>query len=140
MDEASIITGDMDFYPLFDALVQTRVRTHLYYDPVATSLDLVYVADTSTPINVLTFSGWLKEEYRKTALFEAFAGAPPEDNFAEEGVGTYKDARFVIGRDKITGQYIAHSEAESRWVRAKSKFTVLSYFYRDPITRPEIQD
>src|SRR4051794_29421921 len=63
MDISTIIASDLDFYPLFDALIHTRVRTHLYYDPDTTSPELLDVADITTPITAGTLIGWVKQEF-----------------------------------------------------------------------------
>lgn len=59
MDEATFILSDLDFYPLLNALVQTRVKTSLIYDPTKTSEDLIHCADIATPLSGQMVLDWL---------------------------------------------------------------------------------
>lgn len=51
VDEISIITSDLDFYPVFEALAETKARGVLFYDPDRTSKELIYSADVAEPLN-----------------------------------------------------------------------------------------
>jgi uncharacterized LabA/DUF88 family protein len=62
IDDAWFILSDLDFYPIFDALVQTRVKSHLYYDPRKTPKDLIYAADVSVAVNAGMLNPWLRDD------------------------------------------------------------------------------
>ncbi|MGG7568414.1 NYN domain-containing protein [Rhodovulum sp. DZ06] len=51
IDGAQIFTSDMDFFPLLEALQNSKTRTALYYDPDRTNPDLISVADVSIPLS-----------------------------------------------------------------------------------------
>jgi uncharacterized LabA/DUF88 family protein len=47
MDVAKIYVSDLDFLPLLEALVRTRVKTRLYCDPYKSPVELRHAADQS---------------------------------------------------------------------------------------------
>lgn len=48
---ARIFASDLDFFPLLDALTNTKVRSELYYGPTRTPSELIEAADFAEPIN-----------------------------------------------------------------------------------------
>ncbi|MCK4653246.1 MAG: NYN domain-containing protein [Candidatus Cloacimonetes bacterium] len=51
MQQASLLTGDSDFIPLLEALIQQGMYVTLLYSPKYTSKDLIYKADNKGIIN-----------------------------------------------------------------------------------------
>jgi uncharacterized LabA/DUF88 family protein len=76
IDGACFMLSDLDFYPLFDALIQTRVKSTLYYDPHKTSKDLIYAADVAEAVNAATLNLWLRDDLRLQASFVIRRGSP----------------------------------------------------------------
>jgi uncharacterized LabA/DUF88 family protein len=60
MDAATLLTGDVDFKPLIDALVQNGMYVTLWYPPGETSLELQRAADTRRPLTLTTLRGYLQ--------------------------------------------------------------------------------
>lgn len=60
IDVAEIITGDLDLYPLFEALVQTNTTGVLHYYKENTSQELIMSADIAHPITTTTLIKWYK--------------------------------------------------------------------------------
>lgn len=58
IDVAEIVTGDLDLYPLFEALLQTNTRGVLHYEPGHASEELIMAADEAVPINILSILAW----------------------------------------------------------------------------------
>ena len=58
IDEAHIMSTDLDFFPLFEALRDTPVSTHLHCYPPETSKDLMFLADQVYPVNFFTILQW----------------------------------------------------------------------------------
>jgi uncharacterized LabA/DUF88 family protein len=52
MDEAVLLTGDLDFKPLIDSLVLQGMKVTLWYPPGSTSSDLISAADFSLPLSI----------------------------------------------------------------------------------------
>jgi len=52
MHEATLLTGDLDFKPLIDALVQEGMFVTLWYPPSVTAKELIAAADRSRPLHV----------------------------------------------------------------------------------------
>lgn len=59
MDVAEIYTCDLDFWPLFEALSKTRVRSVLRYRPGKTADELIQMADIAKPLTVKHFASWI---------------------------------------------------------------------------------
>jgi uncharacterized LabA/DUF88 family protein len=61
IEEAHILTTDLDFFPLLEALRDTRVATYLHCYMPETSPDLFHLADVVHPVNrlqMLERGGW----------------------------------------------------------------------------------
>lgn len=77
MDVAAILTNDLDFYPIFDALVQTRVSAQLLHGPMANK-DLIESADIASLITYQKLSEWLKPPHgQRFAIRNTGTGEPP---------------------------------------------------------------
>jgi uncharacterized LabA/DUF88 family protein len=59
VDEIVLIVSDLDFYPLLEALAQTRASTEIMYDPEKTATELIYSADYSSPVGLVQSLNWL---------------------------------------------------------------------------------
>ncbi len=65
IDIAEIITGDLDLYPLFEALVQTNTTGVLHYQKGNTSQELIMSADVAHPITTKTLIQWSKNQFHQ---------------------------------------------------------------------------
>jgi uncharacterized LabA/DUF88 family protein len=61
MHEATLLTGDLDFKPLIDALVQEGMFVTLWYPPGTTSKELIAAADRSQRLSVASVYDALAE-------------------------------------------------------------------------------
>jgi hypothetical protein len=61
MHQATLLTGDLDFKPLIDALVQEGMFVTLWYPPSTTSQELIAAADRSERFNVVSIYDALAE-------------------------------------------------------------------------------
>lgn len=68
LDVAEIITGDLDLYPLFEALVQTNTTGVLHYHKGHTSQELIMSADIAYPITTEKIINWSTQDFRKQYL------------------------------------------------------------------------
>lgn len=64
IDEAAIMTSDLDFFPLFEALLLTRTKSILRYQIGKTSSDLIQAADFAEPLTFADFSLWVVSDGR----------------------------------------------------------------------------
>src|SRR5215216_8120158 len=60
MSEAHVMTKDLDFFPLFEALRDTPVSVHLHCQTNQTSEELMSLADVVIPITPFTILRWLR--------------------------------------------------------------------------------
>jgi uncharacterized LabA/DUF88 family protein len=71
ISKAHVMTTDLDFFPLFEALRDTQISVHLHCFPSETSSELMFLADTVTPITPYTILKWYE--------------CPDRDKFVETG-------------------------------------------------------
>jgi uncharacterized LabA/DUF88 family protein len=64
MSEAHIMTTDLDFFPLFEALRDTPVSVHLHCYAPTTSEELMSLADVVVPVTPCTILRWLQHPER----------------------------------------------------------------------------
>ena len=65
MNKAVLLTGDMDFKPLLEALIQEGMHTTLFYYPKKTSKELLYVADSSDIFSVSRIYNMTTENFKQ---------------------------------------------------------------------------
>ena len=58
MHEATLLTGDLDFKPLIDALVQEGMHVSLWYPKGRTNYELVDAADSRKALTINTVNSW----------------------------------------------------------------------------------
>jgi hypothetical protein len=128
IDTACFMLSDLDFYPLFDALVQTRVKSTLYYDPHNTSKDLIYSADVAFALNAGALNSWLRDDLGSTALSK---GRFNYGALAEEQKAICGGRTINIGKD-TSDHYIAHYEDSNEGYRGLIPYMLLSMFEDAP--------
>lgn len=96
MDRATLLTGDLDFKPLIDALVQEGMYVNLWFEPSSTGEELVFSADASTPITIDLVHQWSTPSFRERCT-------PPQAYFGSED-------ETVRSRDKIRSGVTAEGE------------------------------
>lgn len=64
MHRATLLTGDLDFKPLIEALVDHGMHVTLWYPPGTTSRELVYAADSRVALNVKAIHNWATPDFR----------------------------------------------------------------------------
>lgn len=64
MHEATLLTGDLDFKPLIDALVQDGMYVSLWYPKGRTNYELVDCADSRQAITIHNVQGWFTDTFQ----------------------------------------------------------------------------
>lgn len=64
MTEATLLTGDLDFKPLIDALVQDGMYVSLWYPKGKTNYELVDSADSRQAITIHQVHGWFTDTFQ----------------------------------------------------------------------------
>jgi hypothetical protein len=64
MHQASLLTADLDFKPLVDALVQDGMQVDLWYPHSKPNRELVYAADLRRPLTFRDLYSWAKDTFR----------------------------------------------------------------------------
>lgn len=65
MDKATLLTGDLDFKPLIDALIQQGMYITLWYHPLSTSKELFHAADSRIEFNLSSIFDLASDDFRK---------------------------------------------------------------------------
>lgn len=95
IDEAVVMTSDLDFFPLFEALLQTKTRSTLMYQLERTSNDLIGAADKSIPLTLWSVAEWY--DTRFSHLVSGYGIGTSEIKCSTEiRVGTAKDRSFQL--------------------------------------------
>ncbi len=72
MNEATLLTSDLDFKPLLDALVQQGMNVSLWFQKNRTNYELVDAADIKTPLTIHEVRRWFTRDFeQKIALPES---------------------------------------------------------------------
>jgi uncharacterized LabA/DUF88 family protein len=103
MSEAHVMTCDLDFFPLFEALRDTPVSVHLHCYVDETSQELMSLADVVVPITPFTILGWLREKGRDDYVEwnVPFNNVSPV-NLIKEGV--YEGLPFHLFEERSLGE------------------------------------
>jgi len=128
MDEAIIITSDLDFYPIFEALVETRVKASLIYDAGRTSDDLIRSADQSSIIDWWKYFQWTYDDFYKKYKFNDSDHS--DSPFVSEELDLIKQGEllggpFYLYEDAKNNQYVGFSKVKNYSVSSKSKYVLL---------------
>jgi uncharacterized LabA/DUF88 family protein len=107
IDTACFILSDLDFYPIFDALVQNRVKSTLYYDPHKTSRDLIYAADVSIALNAAVLYPWLRADLQSRVMLSHRQGIHNPD-FSQEWTAKCGGRTIRIGKQRDTDYFWAY--------------------------------
>ena len=96
MQEAVLVTGDLDFRPAIEEIVRHGTRVHLFYDESGASKDLLDVVDFRRPMSFATYYGWTSSEFqashpipRKMAVYKNSNGVR---------LGTERRLGFINGK------------------------------------------
>jgi uncharacterized LabA/DUF88 family protein len=119
IEEAVLITNDLDFYPLLDALTQTRVRTILRYVPGKTSELLIEAADFAAPLLLFEFAQWCDPPYSRhselSMISRPFDPLPPVFR-----CGRLDGREFVIYRIEQHDQFLIDHQPMDHLVLCKN--------------------
>jgi uncharacterized LabA/DUF88 family protein len=67
MQEATLLTGDLDFKPLIDALVQDGMYVSLWYPKGKANYELIDAADSKIPLTINFVQDWFTKNFQKNA-------------------------------------------------------------------------
>lgn len=131
IDEAHIMATDLDFFPLLEALRDTRVSNYLHCYKKETSEDLMFLADRIMPVNPFVIAEWCGHDtsnYVRVMAFDEemmtelvregtcqggyFRVYRFEYNGAERyaGVGEFnRNTAYVASREELIVDYIEKS-------------------------------
>jgi uncharacterized LabA/DUF88 family protein len=114
--EAILVTSDLDFYPLLEALTQTKTTTKLRYDLEKTSAELIQVADVAQPLTLQEcLNGFVGHDVHQST----FVNKPHErctclitQTFLDGSLGLYTDgAWFYVHYDQDEHTYLCEEPA-----------------------------
>jgi uncharacterized LabA/DUF88 family protein len=92
MHKATLLTGDLDFKPLIDALVQDGMFVTLWYPTQATNDELITAADARQELNIETIHGFASEDFKKRFPIPTVFLAPERQLEGTSLISTSNDA------------------------------------------------
>lgn len=105
MSHATLLSGDLDFLPLVEALVQEGIYITIYCERSSASTDLVYAADARYFFDPSVILDWLVPLQKKAFDFPKKLGIGqwlPEENLCRDG--TSQD-EFTVKLFRIKNKY-----------------------------------
>ena len=149
IDDAILVTSDIDFLPVLEALLETKVRSTLWYDPRKTNTLLINAADFRNPINQSDIVNYLGEKVSRKFSVGTYGVSPPSSyiNRIEFFTSIAKDQwTFTCHIDKKGRLYVGHLNTlpgnfiRSRdyramllWVEKNYNISLEGIEYPDPI-------
>ena len=136
MDTAEIVASDLDYYPLLDALVQTRVRTVLWYDLDKTTPELIRTADQARPLNLQKWIGWSVGNLGGLHQVGTVAGHMvdhPDYRLLKEG--RLDDRKVKLCKHSDTEHFTSFLEGEAQGWFSPSEFAVIDILETEPQQR-----
>jgi uncharacterized LabA/DUF88 family protein len=137
MQRATLYTGDQDFKPLVDALVQEGMFVTLWYPPGETNSELIAAADRRRPMRLGELANLLTPESRARLRLPPVTNFPPEIEPGDKrcgwsdggrSYGIYRDGTdWVITRsgDALNRLHLRGPHWELLCVRAAEESIVL---------------
>jgi hypothetical protein len=83
MNEATLLSGDLDYKPLVDLLVQEGMFVNLWYEKKSTTKELIYAADYSKPINYRDIYEFAEKKFQYALPSENFLHKMNRENRTE---------------------------------------------------------
>ena len=137
VDQVDVITSDLDFYPLLNALTETRVKSHLIYDINATNSQLPKSADKATPLSARQILKWCNSIFPIKEYLPEEASHPDaklilaRQNLKQNAVNDFQASLTIDGEpysvfyDKASAYYYISKDHTSFCVRSKSYYAAL---------------
>lgn len=79
MNEATLLTADLDFKPLIDALVQDGMHVNLWYPHGKPNKELIYASDGRRPLTFDDIYSWCSDDYRKANPIPSALSKPKQE-------------------------------------------------------------
>ena len=123
IDEATIMTSDLDFFPLFEALLQTKTKSVLRYQLGKTSFELIQAADFAEPVTFFDFNSWIPADRRPVKGTHGISNEnrPPSEKVAS---GTVADKFIELMKYGDVERYFAVVDGRVMGNAANSRFYV----------------
>ena len=101
MDKTTLLTGDLDFKPLLEALVLEGMHTSILYSKESISNELLYSADSNQRITIKTIYEWIPDHLKHNYRIPKFIPSLIIENpvLLRKGV-TKNDEINLLGRDE----------------------------------------
>jgi hypothetical protein len=123
----ALLTGDLDFKPLVDALVDMGVDVLLLYPPEETNTDLIAAADSASPMYANQLVNWIDPEFIKGHPFPTSSGEfqQPDEKVPIDALAVWQDQKY--GRCYICtvadGSYVLRTERD-QWNTATHRLEI----------------
>lgn len=124
VDEATVMTSDLDLYPLFEALLQTRTKSQLLYQRGSTSPDLIQSADQARALTGKDYLMWIRASAAPNQFNSREIKLAPCISSGTVGEWEFELRRLDTGSQK--GNFAATMEHAELSETFKSRMAVLA--------------
>ena len=125
MDSAIILTNDLDFAPVLEALLDTRVQSTLWFNPRKTNNLLRDTADISSPFNELSVMQSMPAAVKKPYWVKLQQITKPAVQLALDRTVSRKcgdDWEFNVYKNKKGDSYYGHFSSVQGWMISSPDF------------------
>jgi uncharacterized LabA/DUF88 family protein len=128
MTHAILVTGDLDFRPVVEALVRSGIFVNVWYEKRSAAKDLPAAADLGSELTWHALYGWNTHAFRSAHQPPSITRADSRIMGAQVALGSYEDRRVEIM--KISGSFVLQVErADGVWSLQHADRQVLERFF-----------
>ena len=139
MNEATLLTGDLDFKPLIDALVQEGMYVSLWYPKGRTNYELVDSADSRKAIKIHDVKAWFTHTFQVKVKLPALTQLnPPNLDPSWQHLETVKQVTYEAFLYKRAGNYAALLPVDSDYYLYEHDDLEQLKFYINNIHSPDV--
>lgn len=123
MTKATLLTSDLDFKPLIDALVENGMYINLWYPLNKTNIELIQSADSSIKLDLKTLYEYTTTEFQKSHKI------PKGSDKIGKDVPLLTKIEVVKNSNGIEGEFYKANDRVMHFLLIKTKYNDNAYTY-----------
>lgn len=123
MSQATLLTADLDFKPLIDALVDNGMYVNLWYPINKTNIELIQSADASRRLDLRTIFDYSTTKFKKSHEI------PKGTNKVGKDVSLLTKIENITNKNGIEGELYKANKSLMYFLLVKIQFTQNAYTY-----------
>lgn len=138
--DVTLLTGDLDFKPLVDALINLGAHVQVYYEPRSGSRRLYRAADVAVPIDLRRFWDWSLPAFQRSHPLPRVNGNAPHTGEIALQHGEWQGRSVTLWQDVTHGEFTIYVDQHGDHMSEETRFddrTRLTQYFE--LTRGEIR-